>query len=441
MDKTRLAAAFEPERGAMIAAVNRLCAIPSVKGVPEPGAPFGAATREALEAFLEIGRELGFAAVDLDGYCGYLEWGKGEPLTAVLGHLDVVPAVDGWTHDPFIPVVTEDRIIARGTADDKGPLVSALFALKSLRDEGFEPRGRIRLIAGLDEESGSACMKHYAAVAELPQQGFTPDASFPVIHAEKGIAHLTLNLSGLQTLQESEPGRSVLVAASAGQRANMVPARCELTVMDAAGLSQSLVFTGTAAHASTPWEGQNAIGVAMAAAAESGIRHPWVDFYQRCIGIGWDGSGLQLAGEDASGPLTVNPGILQLDREKAALTLDIRYPASWAFGDLLQRLESTVSADGMTVEVQSHTPPLALSQDHPLVQTLMHVYNLLTGEESEAIAIGGGTYARSIPNIVAFGPTFPGEPDVCHQVDEFITFDKLMAAATLYREALRELTR
>jgi succinyl-diaminopimelate desuccinylase len=449
MEKAKIADQMNDYRESMVDAVVRLCSIASVKGQSTANAPFGAENARVLGEFLALGNELGFRAVNLDGYCGYLEWGDQGPIVAALGHLDVVPAVDGWSHDPFSPIVTADRIIARGTADDKGPVISALFAMKALRDQGFFPRGRIRLIVGLDEESGSECMRHYVQVAELPACGFTPDAEFPVIYAEKGIAHLNLIMdlatasagtaAGATVAPKQSPQRS-LDAAQAGQRANMVPARCDLIWQEIDGCRQTESFLGKAAHASMPWEGRNAIALAMAAAAQQ-TDHRFANFYQHFLGEDWTGTALGIAGSDTSGPLTVNPGVLAIDRDKACLTIDIRYPSSWDFDALLARLRLQIAPEGVNVEIVSHTNPLHREKDSELVQRLMAVYNLMTGSESEAIAIGGGTYARTMPNIVAFGPTFPGEPDVCHQVDESITVDKLLSSAAIYREALRELSR
>ncbi|MDD2457324.1 MAG: Sapep family Mn(2+)-dependent dipeptidase [Eubacteriales bacterium] len=441
MDKQSIAQSMAAYRDAMVEATVTLCAIPSVKGRPETGAPFGLETKRSLDAFLALGAELGFTPVDLDGYCGYLDWGSEGPITAVLGHLDVVPAIDGWSHDPFTPVVSEDRIIARGTADDKGPLVSALYAMKALKDDGFTPRGRIRLIAGLDEESGSECMRHYTKVAELPAAGFTPDANFPVIYAEKGIAHVKILLKSQleQPFAKLDGQGQKLVAAVAGQRANMVPARCDLTWQDEHDHSSTETYTGKAAHASLPWEGHNAIGVAMAAAAQRPGAHPMVKLYQALLADDWTGKALGIAGQDSSGPLTLNPGMLKLDQEQGLLILDIRYPASWQVETILNQMSAAVSPFHATVELVSHTAPLAGDPERPLVKTLMNVYNRLTGASAAPVAIGGGTYARAMPNIVAFGPSFPGEPDVCHQVDEFITIEKLLASAAIYREALREL--
>jgi succinyl-diaminopimelate desuccinylase len=145
----------------IVKALTGLLSIPSSKGDPLPDAPFGAETKRALDELLRLGGQMGFATRSIDNMAGFVEFGKGKKMVAALGHLDVVPPGDGWTGDPFIPVVTEDRIVARGAIDDKGPVIACLFAMKALRDAGYEPPARIRLIVGLDEESGSFCMARY----------------------------------------------------------------------------------------------------------------------------------------------------------------------------------------------------------------------------------------------------------------------------------------
>ena len=145
-------------------------AIDSVQAEHAEGAPFGKGTREALDAFLSLCRSIGMRAKDLDGYCGYAEIGEGE-LLGIPFHLDTVPFGNDWTHSPLGEIAKEGGetvIYGRGTEDDKGPFVALFYALKALLDEGKTPRRRVRLIAGLNEESGWKCIEHYLENEEIP---------------------------------------------------------------------------------------------------------------------------------------------------------------------------------------------------------------------------------------------------------------------------------
>ena len=173
----------------------------STQGEPEEGAPFGKETAACLSAFLAKAESFGFETKNYDGYIGEVIFGEGEPF-AILAHLDVVPAGDGWKYPPFGGVINDDlsdsgvagkKIWGRGALDDKSPAVCCLYALKALKDEGITPKRQIKLILGCNEESGWQCIEHYKKVATLPKEGFTPDADFPVIYAEKGILHFTLS--------------------------------------------------------------------------------------------------------------------------------------------------------------------------------------------------------------------------------------------------------
>ncbi|NLO36645.1 MAG: M20 family metallopeptidase [Clostridiaceae bacterium] len=420
----------------MVRELAALCAIPSVAGSAEDGAPYGRETRRALEHFLALGRQLGFDAVNLDNRAGYVEFGSGEHLVAALCHLDVVPAGDGWDGDAFTPQILPDRLIARGAADDKGPAIAVLYAMKDLLEQGYKPRGRLRLIVGLDEERGSSCMAHYVKTAQLPDAGFTPDADFPVIYAEKGLCWVTFTVAGGQP--PADPLR--LVAARGGASPNMIPGSCTVSF---AG-QQDQVSTGKLGHASMPWLGRNAISLAMREAdrrlAEAGCSHPFVRFYQAAIGDSWRGEGLNMAQSDESGPLTFNAGSLRLEDDRAVLTADIRYPVSCPFEQLEQTMRETAERLGARVTIVKNIPPLYLPRDSFLVRTLNAVYNRLTGSDAEPVAIGGGTYARTMPNVAAFGAAFPGQPETAHQAGEYVRIDQLLATAAIYRQALSELS-
>jgi len=151
--------------------LSDLITIPSVKGLPTDNAPYGTATAQALNYILDRAQACGLRVNNLDNRVGYAEWGEGERMIAVLCHLDVVPPGEGWETEPFSLIRRNGLLIGRGISDNKGPAVCALFALLQLRESGYRPACRIRLIFGLDEEHGSTCMEHYAGVEELPVTG------------------------------------------------------------------------------------------------------------------------------------------------------------------------------------------------------------------------------------------------------------------------------
>ena len=174
----------------MLTNLGRLVAIDSQLGTPAEGMPFGEGPAKALEEGLKIAEELGFKTVNLDNYCGYAEMGEGEEIVGIAGHLDIVPVGGDWTYDPFKLTREGDYVYGRGTTDDKGPVLEALYAMKLLRDFGVKLNKRVRLIMGCNEETGSKCMEHYNEVAEELSCGFTPDANFPCIHGEKGLLQM-----------------------------------------------------------------------------------------------------------------------------------------------------------------------------------------------------------------------------------------------------------
>lgn len=141
---------------------------------------------------LKLGASFGFKTKEVDHIAGHIEFGEGEEIIGVLVHVDVVPAVGDWLYPPFSGTVADGKIYARGALDDKGPAVCALYAFKLLKDLGFKPNKRLRLIIGTDEETSWRGIKRYFEKEEMPLFGFSPDANFPLIYGEKGIMSLDL---------------------------------------------------------------------------------------------------------------------------------------------------------------------------------------------------------------------------------------------------------
>lgn len=480
----------------MIDSLAGLISIPSVKGNSAPGAPFGVETLRSLEYMLSLGRNMGFSTKNLEGYAGYIEFGEGSKELAVLCHLDVVPAEKGWSTDPFTPVIQDNKIIGRGTNDDKGPAIAVLYAMKALKDEGFLPPCRIRLILGLDEESGSECMAYYRTREKTPDIGFTPDAKFPVIYAEKGILHLTISgvfndenftdkphESGLSTFSDSPTApRLSLLSINGGERTNMVPAECTYTFMipanskavaDSGSLSDittdalteksssmhtnsayttngnntidSVTVHGKPGHASMPEQGDNAISKAISELYDIyksiNASHPFLDFYKYHIAMETDGKGLGISGSDSlSGALTCNVGLISYSQNILEMTLDIRYPVTFDREMIIGTIGNKINPYGMSIKSHSGLEPIYTDPQSDFVQTLLKVFNETTSQSLSPVAIGGGTYARSMPNIVAFGPNFNVTDDVAHQAGEYMRIGDLFLCSTIYKNAIKELS-
>ncbi|MFA5340827.1 MAG: Sapep family Mn(2+)-dependent dipeptidase [Clostridia bacterium] len=407
---------------AMIEDLKGLISIKSVKDEPAENAPYGKGTLKALEYMLELGKKYGMKAVNVDGRAGYLEYGEGKVMIAVLLHLDVVPEQDGWTSDPYILTEKDGFLYGRGTSDDKGPAIAAFYALVDLIKKDEIKGYRVRLIFGLDEECGSSCMAHYVKTQELPTMGFVPDADFPVIYAEKGI--LTVGIEG-------EGSKNILL--QAGDRPNVVPGKCRVAYK-----GKETVYEGKPAHGAAPFSGINAVKVAI---ENSSILtgHPIIEFFKDCLLDKHYGEGMDISFSDESGKLTVNPGIMSIDNDKSYCILNIRYPVTSDCGQLVQKIETVCSKYGLKVAFTDDNPALFVDKNSILVSTLLSVYRDMTNDLSQPLAIGGGTYARTMPNLVAFGMNMPEDLQNAHQANECIKKQRLYEGAAIYKESIKRL--
>lgn len=471
----KLNALVEQDKEGLINATQELVKIKSVRETPQAGAPFGEGPAKALEKALQIASDLGFATTNLDGYIGYAEYGQGDDYVAVLAHLDVVPEGDGWTYPPYGAEIHDGRIYGRGAIDDKGPAMAALYALKAVRDANLSLGKRVRVIFGCSEETGGPDVEHYLLREKEPVSGFTPDAYFPAIYAEKGL--MSFDMSKNLTDDISDEGEIRILSLQGGTAYNIVPdkavariqaadpdqvaAACDafagntgynLSAEIAAekdGAAGTVLITslGRAAHGSTPEKGMNAAMqlIAFLATLDMGSSEmsEAIRFLNASIGMETDGKSFGLAMEDEpSGNLTLCVGLVNATPEHMVLGLNIRYPVTYKFQDVMGRFNQTIEGTGFVAENwQANQSPLYYPKDSPLIMTLTRVYAEQTGRNDSAIAIGGGTYAKEMPNIVASGPMMPGQEEVEHQANEYITIDQLINVTKIYAQDIYELAK
>ncbi|MFB5189431.1 dipeptidase PepV [Alicyclobacillus fastidiosus] len=449
----------EQHRDTMISTLQDLLRIESVKGHPVPDGPFGTGPAQALSYMLKLAYDRGFVTKNVDGFAGHVEYGEGDEYIAVVSHLDVVPAGDGWRHPPYGAEIDQGKVYARGAIDDKGPAMSTLWALFAMKEMGIQPKRKIRVIFGLDEESDWQCMEHYFRYEPKPIGGFTPDASFPLIYAEKGLATLRIDVAA-----DAESMSAQVLKFEGGERFNMVPAHALAEVdchsstaanefalkirksakdaqIDAAVETEDSIVRirveGVSAHASRPAAGVNAVVhlahlLGMGTVSNSSM---W-----RTVGS-WDTAGRALgidAEDDETGPLTANLGRAELVDGTYQFYINIRFPIRMTVDQLLQGAQTYLS-DKWQVSIVEHMPPLYVDPASPLVQTLMGVYAAHFEDDATPISIGGATYARAIPNAVAFGALFPEREDFAHRVDENWALDDFLTCVEIYAEAMTQL--
>lgn len=445
--------------------LRELIAIPSLRNNAEacPGAPFGKGPKDALDYMLALGEKEGFKVKNIDGYAGVIEYGEGEESVGVLGHLDIVPLGEGWTKEPYGGEIVDGYMFGRGTGDDKGPSMAGFYALKMLRDNNIKLNKKIMLIYGCDEESGMECMQYYAKHAEVPNCGFVPDANFPLIYGEKGGLHLELK----------GKTNTVIKSLHAGERPNIVIGRASVELeewndsyfdkfdfylksnqvkgsVEYNGSRVILSIEGIASHAAMPYNGVNAalhllnfVGSAYGDKFAIDTYEMLRDWQGKPVGINMEGAYM--------GFLTMNTGIINIENQEADITLDIRYPNDADVKHIEKCFRDKMKAINYDLDlfVAGDSKPLFVDPKSKLVTTLEKVYREYTKDDFTPIqTMGGGTYARKLPNFVAYGPEFPttvNDTDLFiggpHQRDEAVKVDDLMMAVAIYTAALEELAK
>ena len=425
-----------------LTSLKTLISYPSVLNEGENGTPFGQAIQDVLEKTLEICRSLGFTTyLDPKGYYGYAEIGQGAELLAVLCHLDVVPSGDeaDWRTPPFEATIKDGWIFGRGVQDDKGPSMAALYAVKALLDSGVKFKKRVRFIFGTDEETLWRCMGRYNELEETATLGFAPDSSFPLTYAEKGLLQVKLHGPGSEQL-ELEAGEAFNVvpgkASYQGELLKQVVAGLQAASFDYEQNDQQVTVLGLPKHAKDAAEGINAI-VRLATVLQPLQSHPALAFIAEAVGE--DATGSRLFGDisdEPSGRLSFNIAGLTLNSEKSEIRIDIRIPVLADKDQLVEKLAEIAGSYQLDYEEFDYLAPLYVPKDSELVSTLMAIYQEKTGDTSPAMSSGGATFARTMPNCVAFGALFPGVEQTEHQANERASLEDLYRAMDIYAETI-----
>lgn len=465
MYKQQISAWVDAHRDEMIEDIKKLVRIRSDRADPLPGKPFGEGPAAALEAALEMAEGYGFRTGRYDGYVGTVDlMPENDHQLDILSHMDVVPVADGWTvTEPFEPVVVDGKIYGRGTADDKGPGVAALYAVRCVRDLGIPLKHNVRLIWGTDEECGSSDIAYYYAREPEAKYTFSPDADFPLINVEKGGLHGEI----FADFEESTALPRVK-SITAGLKLNVVPDRCHMeiegmrkTVAEiycaAAYEKTGVRFTvtevdkntiavdaeGAGAHAAHPAGGNNAITATLAVVASMHMA-PCKQFEALC-GLAellphgdWLGKGLGVDMEDEiSGELTLTLDIIRVSTTGLTAEFDARCPVCATEQNVKYAAMIRCAGKGLSLKDVPMKPPHHVPEESHFIQTLLKSYEKYTGvENAKPLYTGGGTYCHHMKNGVAFGCTMPGTDNRMHGNDEFAVVDELLTSVKIFADAI-----
>lgn len=334
--------------------------IDSVEGKAEPKMPFGKGVNDCLLKALEISENLGFKTKNLDGYVGYAQLGDGEDYIGVMGHLDVVPVGEGWIEPPFSGFIKNGRIYSRGILDNKGPIMSCLYALYACKECNISFNKPIRIIFGTNEETGMKDLEYYLSKEKPPVMGWTPDCKYPVVYGERGRAkfEITTNKENLKEFFDFV-NRYFLQSKDNGDR----------------------------------------------------------------LGIDYS--------DEEFGKMQIRGYSLDVENEKCVFNFTLSYPASTNILEITTQINKKISKN-LTLKLLNNYNPVKFEKDCFLVKKLQEAYEEVTGLDGTPVTTTGGTYAKAMPNIVPFGPSFPGQKGIGHNPNEWMDIEDIILNAKIY---------
>lgn len=441
--------------------------IPSVEGEPLDGFPFGKNVGKALDKALEISQKLGFKTKNIDGYMGYAEFGEGEDYVAVVGHLDVVPEGSGWKYEPYGGEIDNGKIYGRGVLDNKGPIISALYGLKAIANSNIKLDKKVRIIFGTNEETGFNDMPYYLSKEKPPIMGFTPDCKYPVVYGERGIGRLNIkkkiNLSGINVYGDF--------------RSNVIPDNCNIDIPkiyihediicyleDRASIendtikisdkidikinSETITISayGKQAPANAPQVGENAITNVIKYLLEENFindeelnnffkfidKYFYNEYYGEKLGINFE--------DKLTGKLYLAPYELKCNNEEITFSFGVRYPMTCKIDYITDAIKKVLDFN-IVLNIERNFNPVNFDKDSHLVKSLQLAYERVTGLDGTPTTTSGGTYAKVMPNIVPFGPSFPGQKGIAHNHDEYMDIDDIILNAKIFANAIYELAK
>ncbi|WP_288479043.1 Sapep family Mn(2+)-dependent dipeptidase [uncultured Clostridium sp.] len=410
--------------------IDRLIRINSVEGESLEGAPFGVEPKKALEEALKISEEMGFKTKNIDNAIGYAEYGEGEEYICVIGHVDIVPVGEGWSYDPLKLTITKDKLYGRGILDNKGPIMSALYGLKILKDLNITLSKKVRIIFGTNEETGFKDIPYYLKNEKPPIMGFTPDCKYPAVYGERGILDLTI---WSKKIKEN-------ISIEGEFKNNVVPSYAKINVNGNCIIEE----LGKQAPGNAPEIGENAVTKAFTSLSEKQLSEELKEFTNFIKNNFHENHSMEKSGvkceDEISGKLVINLYKIEEKDSKLGISVVFRYPITYKYEDILKIIDS-IKNEEYDISINRRMDSVCFPLDSKLLKELKKAYEDVTGEDGTPVTTTGGTYAKVFPNIVAFGPSFPGQKGIAHNKDEYMDINDLLKNTEIFTNAIYNLAK
>ena len=398
--------------------------------------------KKALDYVIELGKNMGFeTGIFSHGRVGVIEWGTGPETLGILVHVDVVPPdpLEQWETDPFEAVIRDGKIFGRGTMDDKGMVIASLHAMKAVKDmaaeEGLAPYKKVQLIIGTQEEAEWDDMYEYVASNPLPDYGFTPDGEFPYANIEKGIVDIDMIFP--------LPDDRRVISVEAGSAVNAIPAFAKAVFSN----GKTLEAKGRTCHSCDPAKGENAVFNLTEKLKEAEGDSELINILEMIEEAFGDcyGSNLPIYKESEyyEGEWVhrnvFSPTLVKTSDNELRITVDVRFAYGTEPEEIIDCMKTLAEGHGGRIESVSVMPAVFVSRDRPFLKVFDEAYEKHSGLPYSGSVAMGGSYAKTMPNIVSWGPIFPGEEDFCHEPNEYMSIESLEKCFMIYSEAIKKL--
>ena len=440
--------AREEIRDQAIRDLSEIIEIPSVASAADGIYPYGKECARALDKAAELAQKYGFVVENHEYHCMSILYGEGETEVGIVCHLDVVPAGDGWSFEPYKLTIDGDLLFGRGTHDDKGPFIQSLYTLRFFKENGITLPFKVRLILGSDEEVGSTDLEYYLTIRKPPMFSFTPDSEYPVCIGEKSILSVATEFCGLPesvkeinggTVSNAVPGRAYAIVETEKTLENT-----ESVTVSKTENGFKIDSVGKSAHAAMPESGINAIGVLFDYLIANGILEGELFAFLKNATSEYHGKTLCIdETNEAFGYLTCVGSVISTEDGKIKQIFNIRHLPETPDTEVLAKIQNAISPFGGSVNMLVTSCGYSVSADDEKIKALTKACEDVLGYECKPYTTGGGTYARWMPNTVAFGSAIPEERNYlgdergnAHQRDEYMSKREFYDGMLIYSKAL-----